>query len=1022
MELPDGGAAEEPGVVPLHSDFGPAAFQPYALDLASAGLGEEDAQGVLVFVVLARQTGYFIALPELSIAEELLQRGQTAAPQDFLGPSLRVEVASAVLDEDAIQQPPQPLPGRVSPCMLVDFTNEVQGHLAPISSKEELHVLSPFDFLDFAIIPDPDSLVSQAHAWARGDRENVMDRIQYYSADEVPETPAEAAPKRSARRRRAPGAGITGEGLPTQKRKPTVASLAESLEALTAALPVITDSLQDLKDRTAAIEAGQTKPSDRTSALRRPLGGLAMPGSPTTSTRAASLVKDMPPPRSTSAPAKQPRVSFSQANAEEMEMELEGEQSQLAKAMLAQTQALTTLVSHLASNSSDPFQDLSSSTSSLSTKGAVSRARLQAELAAHKGVFFTSVIQSMARRMQPSVPAEVEMSTLRSRGLTPTQYLKRFGGFGRTRDIGFIIWQVALAFNHMMEDNNAAARDALSLLFVCLEQTAMDQGNMQVGLFLAFADGRPTSCSVFGKVFVDGGRSQAFCADSAPALDHNSASIPEGDGRDCYTSCRGDIWEDGGGQEFHSLGFRRNTSSSPKEEAKGKRNRRRTRAKGCKLLESSRGGELDGDSSNLFTEEISFCQALACLPRWILRTRTRFSAFLARTFHIRRCGICPASAVFPIPVPCLGLFDKQVCPKLSSRRWHQLCILRTIHVAVMASNYIYSGCTEVPMELLGRRPNSIHLAIVRRIRSLLSACDRPDLFPMPPGRSSFEFIAKLIELERFAGSHEAFCPDLYSGAAEKKTIPVQTCGRISEEQTYKPSEQFSPVHPYRSLNAARLRLSGTGSWNLADHLDDILWLPFVEPGVLFHHVERLRQGPDVKKEDETENLELAKLWDSRGLLALFPSPHPSGLSCRVVNAHKNATSDRQIGDRRWFNSSERHPSGPSRFLPAGPNMTSMHCDLAHRFLGCASDRKDFYHQAAVSRERALTNILPMPFEAKKVEDTHAWSEMIADLNRPASREEGGDRYGMKPRSLLAPSDVDRSGPGSTVCIRETILA
>ena len=145
MELPDGGAAEEPGVVPLHSDFGPAAFQPYALDLASAGLGEEDAQGVLVFVVLARQTGYFIALPELSIAEELLQRGQTAAPQDFLGPSLRVEVASAVLDEDAIQQPPQPLPGRVSPCMLVDFTNEVQGHLAPISSKEELHVLSPFE-------------------------------------------------------------------------------------------------------------------------------------------------------------------------------------------------------------------------------------------------------------------------------------------------------------------------------------------------------------------------------------------------------------------------------------------------------------------------------------------------------------------------------------------------------------------------------------------------------------------------------------------------------------------------------------------------------------------------------------------------------------------------------------------------------------------------------------------------------------------------------------------------------------
>jgi hypothetical protein len=85
------------------------------------------------------------------------------------------------------------------------------------------------------------------------------------------------------------------------------------------------------------------------------------------------------------------------------------------------------------------------------------------------------------------------MSTLRSRGVTPTQYLERFGGFGRTRDIGFIIWQVALALNHMMEDNNAAARDALSLLFVCLEQTAMDQGNMQVGLLLSLTEDPPAA-------------------------------------------------------------------------------------------------------------------------------------------------------------------------------------------------------------------------------------------------------------------------------------------------------------------------------------------------------------------------------------------------------------------------------------------------------------------------------------------------------------------------------------------------
>ena len=48
----------------------------------------------------------------------------------------------------------------------------------------------------------------------------------------------------------------------------------------------------------------------------------------------------------------------------------------------------------------------------------------------------------------------------------------------------------------MMEDNHQAAKDALSLLFVCLEQTAMDNGNMQVGLLLSLTEGpTPGHCS-----------------------------------------------------------------------------------------------------------------------------------------------------------------------------------------------------------------------------------------------------------------------------------------------------------------------------------------------------------------------------------------------------------------------------------------------------------------------------------------------------------------------------------------------
>ena len=243
------------------------------------------------------------------------------------------------------------------------------------------------------------------------------------------------------------------------------------------------------RERAEAIEA--QRPLDRPSALRRPLGASAMPGSSDLSTPAAQLLKEMPRPKSSASNAKSPHVTFSEGEAQEMSLEIPSEPQDLAKAMLVQSQALTTLVSHLTATSSDPFQDLSSASTSLSTKGAVSRAKLQAELAAQKGTFFVSVLQQMARRMQPAVAAEVEMLTLRNRGITPTQYLERFGGFGRCRDIGLITWQVALVLNHMMEDNHQAAKDALSLLFVCLEQTAMDNGNMQVGLLLSLTEDPP---------------------------------------------------------------------------------------------------------------------------------------------------------------------------------------------------------------------------------------------------------------------------------------------------------------------------------------------------------------------------------------------------------------------------------------------------------------------------------------------------------------------------------------------------
>lgn len=174
-----------------------------------------------------------------------------------------------------------------------------------------------------------------------------------------------------------------------------------------------------------------------------------------------------------------------------MQEDLLEEQPDLAKAMMEQSRALTALVSHMAQQTADPFLDLGTSSSSMSTKGSAGRARLQAELAQHRGLFFTSVLQSMSRRMYPAQVAEVDMSTLRDRGVTPSQYLERFGGYGRVRDIGFIQWQLALAMNHLQEENWLAARDSMALLFTCLEQTAMDNGKMEVGLLLSLQEDPP---------------------------------------------------------------------------------------------------------------------------------------------------------------------------------------------------------------------------------------------------------------------------------------------------------------------------------------------------------------------------------------------------------------------------------------------------------------------------------------------------------------------------------------------------
>ena len=411
---------------------------------------------------------------------------------------------------------------------------------------------------------------------------------------------------------------------------------------------------------------------------------------------------------------------------------------------------------------------------------------------------------------------------------------------------------------------------------------------------------------------------------------------------------------------------------------------------------ASQGDSHLGSDDHRLQEEIDFDQFIACLPRWVLRSNSHFSRFLARTFHVQKSGSCPSSAVFPLPVPEHGVFDSQRSPKLNGLKWKKLAMKRALHVVVMALNFLYNNLRPPCVGLLGRRPNLVQRKIFSHLRTLIAACRQPGCFPLPPGRSGFEFIARLVELERFASSHPEFVPDPYSRAeADEFQVSTTKVGEIGAEEKFRTSKTFTPIRPYRKLDAGRLKLSGAANWDLADHLDSVLWLPFQEPLILQHGHDVSWDGPALSHESPEENLKLLKVWDMRGLLALFDSSHPSGHACRVFNNHKNTDCDRQIGDRRWFNGAERHPTGPSAFLPAGSFMTSLHCTRDCTLVGCSSDRRDFYHQAKVSRERAFTNLMPFGFPPEEFSGSSALKALEEVRAAPVTRESHGDQYGMQ---------------------------
>lgn len=387
---------------------------------------------------------------------------------------------------------------------------------------------------------------------------------------------------------------------------------------------------------------------------------------------------------------------------------------------------------------------------------------------------------------------------------------------------------------------------------------------------------------------------------------------------------------------------------------------------------------------------MSFNSWAMALPRFVLKCRTEFSGQLARSFSVKRSGVPAAhTAVFPLPVPFDGCFQESG-PKLSRRRLRIVAQKRLVHMIVIVLDYLYLGRFPTLAEL-GRQPSESQRNTFSRLYALVAASgSRLEQLPVVPGRSGSELIASLDVLETFLKGHPAFG----GGYGEVKPVKMPSSKKDDMERV----QRFPQLQPYRGLDVQRLKIVGTGQWPLCDYLVSDLWLPFVEPDCLRHGLSMDHMPvPDFSAEDRLAYLQLARKWDSLGLLDLHVPDEEELDYCKVFNTYKSPEWDRQIGDRRAVNRREFHAAGPSARLPPGFLLTNVMVDRhSHGLRGSITDRRDFYHQAAVSLSRSRSNSVPFVFSQEELRGCRALDSFRRRISLASSRRtDVGDRFGFE---------------------------
>ena len=218
----------------------------------------------------------------------------------------------------------------------------------------------------------------------------------------------------------------------------------------------------------------------------------------------------------------------------------------------------------------------------------------------------------------------------------------------------------------------------------------------------------------------------------------------------------------------------------------------------------------------------------------------------------------------------------------------------------------------VPSWFGGRCPGPHHRNVYDRLIALVRACGcGEDFSVLSCGRKSFQLDARFEELREALQSLGLDGSSFYGRQRSEVEVPVRN--------------ESPELQPYTALVPDRLKIVGEGKWDCRDYLSD-LSPPRMNQFDITPPPELL---PDLSKVVKKDVVSLCRIWDSRGLLRIFPAelgPDHEWALAKIFNNRKNEVTDRQIGDRRGANFSEGVIPGPSR-----RSLPQQHCSKSALF-------------------------------------------------------------------------------------------